>query len=145
KVDFKGPSNSFDTDGDRVGDSDSTELEFGWDDQWVYAIGIDFMATKQLAFRAGYNYSKAPIDEEDVFNNLVFPATVEQHYTIGADYMFGDHWGIALTYMKAIKNELKGKNDVPDGFQQATPFQEDSDIKIALEEDSIGIQLSYLF
>ena len=145
KVTFKGPSNSFDTDGDRVGDSNSTELEFGWDDQWVYAIGIDFMATKQLTFRTGYNYSKAPIDEKDVFNNLVFPATVEQHYTFGVDYMFGDHWGVALSYMKAIKNELKGKNDVPNGFQQATPFEEDSDINMELEEDSIGIQLSYLF
>jgi long-chain fatty acid transport protein len=147
KVDFEGPSDSFDGDGNPMngGEKSSTELDFGWEDQWVYALGLQYQATKQLAVRAGYNYSKAPIDEEDVFNNLVFPAVVVQHYTIGADYRLGDHWGVGLTYMKAVKETVKGKDDVSKDFQYVTPFESDSDIEMSLEEDSVGVQLSYLF
>jgi len=145
KVDFTGPNNSFDTNGDGVGDSDSTQLNFGWEDQWVYALGIQYAVNDALTVRTGYNYSKAPIDEADVFNNMLFPAIVEQHFTLGGEYMLGDHWGIALTYMKAFKETDKGKGDVPQGFQQATPFTADSGAEISLEEDSIGMQLVYLF
>ena len=142
KVDFSGPSGAFMT---PSGPTDSTTLDFGWKDQWVYALGIQYKATDRLTVRTGYNYSKAPIDEKDVFNNLVLPAIVEQHFTIGADYMLGDHWGIAMTYMKAFKETLKGRNDVPAGFQQMTPFTADSGATISLKEDSVGMQLTYLF
>jgi len=143
KVKLEGPTNdAFMTPN---GPQKSTDLEFGWEDQWVYAVGIQYAVNDDLTVRTGYNYSKAPLDEADVFNNLVFPAIVEHHFALGFDYMLGDHWGLGLTYMKAFKETAKGKNDVPEGFQQATPFQADSGSKISLEEDSIGMQLVYLF
>ena len=75
----------------------------------------------------------------------MFPAVVETHYTLGADYKLGSNWGVGLTYMKAKSEELTGTNDVPAGMQGATPFSADSGVKIALEEDSYGVQLSYRF
>lgn len=145
KVKFTGPADSFDSDGDGVGDSNKIDLNFGWDDQWVYAIGMGVDATKDLTLRAGYNYGESPIGEEDVFNNLVFPAIVEKHYTAGFDYKLGKSWGISMAYMKAVRKELAGKNDVSSGMQQVTPFGANSGAKIALEEDSVGMQLSYRF
>lgn len=145
KVDFTGPAGAFDTNGDGVGDSNSTTLDFGWDDQWVYALGLQYKATKELSVRTGFNYGKSPIEEADVFNNLVFPAIVEKHFSLGFDYMLGKHWGVAMNYMKAFKESMEGKGDVPQGFQQATPFTADSGAKVSLEEDSIGLQLTYLF
>ena len=145
EVTFTGPSNAFDSNGDGVGDSDETTLDFGWDDQYVYAIGIQYTVNDALRVRTGYNFSEAPIDEADVFNNLVFPAVVEQHFTLGVDYMMGDHWGIGMTYMKAFKETVEGSGDVPAGFQQTTPFTADSGTEITLEEDSVGIELTYLF
>lgn len=143
KVDFKGPNGAFMT---KDGPTNSTTLDFGWEDQWIYALGIQYIPPiKGLALRVGYNYSKAPIDEADVFNNLILPALVEHHITCGIDYMLGEHWGVSLAYMKALKNDATGKGDVPQGFQDATPFTADSGAKISLEEDSVGIQLSYLF
>ncbi len=143
KVDFTGPDGAFMT---SSGPTNKTTLDFGWKDQWVYALGVQYIPpVKGLSLRAGYNYAKAPIDEADVFNNLILPAIVEHHITFGLDYMLGEHWGVAFTYMKAMKEDLIGKNDVPQGFQDATPFKTDSGAKISLEEDSVGIQLSYLF
>ena len=43
-VSFSGPANSFDTNGDGIGDASSTSLAFGWDDQYVYAIGAQYAA-----------------------------------------------------------------------------------------------------
>ncbi len=145
KVTLKGPSNSFDTNMDSVGDSNQTKLEFGWEDQYIYAIGAQYQATDRLALRAGYNYAKAPIDEADVFNNLIFPAYVERHLTCGFDYQLGAHWGVGGAYKKAFKETVTGKGDVPAGFVAMTPFPADSGAKTSLEEDSIGLLISYRF
>ncbi|MCC7202653.1 MAG: outer membrane protein transport protein [Nitrospirae bacterium] len=145
KVTLKGPSNSFDTDMNGIGDSNQTKLEFGWEDQYVYAIGAQYQANDRLALRAGFNYGKAPIDEADVFNNLIFPAYVERHLTCGLDYQLGAHWGIGGAYKKAFKETVTGKGDVPAGFTAMTPFPADSGAKTSLEEDSIGLLISYRF
>lgn len=145
KVTLKGPANSFDTNMDSVGDSNQTKLEFGWEDQYIYAIGAQYKATDKLALRAGYNYAKAPIDEADVFNNLIFPAYVERHVTCGFDYQLGAHWGVGGAYKKAFKETVAGKGDVPAGFVAMTPFTADSGAKASLEEDSIGMLISYRF
>ena len=145
KVSFKGPANSFDSDGNGSGDSNATQLDFGWKDQYVFALGGQYHATDRLAIRAGFNYAKAPIDEADVFNNLIFPACVEKHATVGFDYQLGDHWGIGMAYKKAFKKTITGKGDVPQGFDAATPFSADSGIKTSLKESSAGLLLSYRF
>jgi long-chain fatty acid transport protein len=146
KVDFTGPAGSFNAAGNPTGSSNSTQLNFGWDDQTVIALGVVYAATEDLDLSAGFNKADAPIEANDVFNNLVLPATVETHYTLGADYKLGMHWGIGLTYMKAKSNELVGANDIPAGMVAATVFPSaSSGIKIALEETSYGTQLSYRF
>ena len=48
KVTLKGPANSFDTNMDSVGDSNQTKLEFGWEDQYIYAIGAQYKLTDRL-------------------------------------------------------------------------------------------------
>ena len=85
--------------GDAAGYSD-----FGWENQDVYALGYEY-AAKSWAFRAGYNYAKSPIVEQNgakgmtatgpqgyvgavknFFNMAGFPGIVETHYTIGGAY-----------------------------------------------------------
>ena len=155
KVDFSGPAGAFDTDMEPMngGETSSTKLNFGWDDQDIIALGVVYAATEDLDLSAGFNKGDAPIDAADVFNNLVLPATVETHYTLGADYKLGAHWGVGVTYMKAKSAKLVGANDVPQGFQMASPMFSaggaspvtSSGIEIALEETSYGMQLSYRF
>ncbi len=145
QVNLTGPGLVFDTNGDNVPDSATTQLGFGWDDQYVYAIGIQFAATEMLTLRAGYNYGKAPLDQADVMNNLVFPAAVEKHITVGFDQRLGHHWGVGGTFMWAAGNTLTGAGDVPPGFQQPnTPFTADSNFSLSLEETSVGLLLYYL-
>lgn len=140
KISFTGPAGSF-----GGGTTNSIDLEFGWDDQYVYAIGGQYAVNEKVNLRAGFNYAESPIDEADVFNNMIFPAIVERHITFGGDYKFDDHWTLAVAYMKAWSEELTGTDDISDEMQQVFAFNSDSDAKISLEEQSIGMQLSYLF
>jgi len=119
-------------------------LNFGWSDQTVYALGVQWAVTDMLTVRGGYNYGKAPIDSADVMNNLIFPAVVERHLTLGFDERLGDHWGIGGTWMKAFKNSITGVNDVPAGFQPLLNGATSSGATIRLEETSVGLLLYYL-
>ncbi|HAK58994.1 MAG TPA: aromatic hydrocarbon degradation protein [Nitrospiraceae bacterium] len=106
-----------------------TDLPFGWDDVWVYATGFQFDITPKFAFRLGYNHSSSPIKEEDVENNVAFPAIVEDRVAGGFTYRLGRHWEITMAYMHAMREQLTGLFGTT----------------ISLEEEAFDFELSYRF
>lgn len=118
-------------------------LDPGWDDQTVYALGVDYAVNDRWNVRAGYNYSESPVQEEDVFSNLILPAVVESHATLGATYKVNNHWDVAFAYMRAFSNDVKGKNDIPAPYNQF--FGDSSNAKISLEENSYSFDIGYRF
>jgi long-chain fatty acid transport protein len=124
--------------------ADSIDLPFGWDDQWVIAIGARYDVNEKWTLRCGYNYSESPIDNEDVFSNMAFPAVVEHHATVGATYNFGPHWSLTGSYMHAFKNDVDGEGDVPQAFR-SLGFAPNTGTEIELEENSLGLQVTYHF
>lgn len=124
------------TTGAVVGSTNALPLTFGWDDVSVIAVGVEYKVTPATTLRAGYNHGNSPIKEEDVFSNMVFPAIVEDHIGLGADFRLGDNWELDLAYMKALKKEITGKNDM---------MGQTSGAKIALEESSLTLGVSYNF
>jgi len=70
--------------------------DFGWDDQNVIAVGAKYQGNGYW-LGAGYNKADNPIKEQNgatsyagavtnMFNNVFFPATTEQHFSIGGGY-----------------------------------------------------------
>lgn len=67
--------------------------DFGWKDQDVYAVGVKYEKDGTW-YSLGYNHAKNPITNYDgstaegaalnLFNYLMFPATSEDHFSIGA-------------------------------------------------------------
>lgn len=55
-----------------------------WDDQIVLALGLAYKFTDAFTGRIGYNHGKNPIPDE--FVNYLWPAIVEDHYTVGFGY-----------------------------------------------------------
>jgi long-chain fatty acid transport protein len=90
--------------------------DFGWKDQNVIALGYQFDAGK-WALRAGYNYGKAPVENLSIadptngnpgrnyFNAVGFPATVEQHVTVGGSYQFSKQMGLDVAFTYAPQKE----------------------------------------
>ena len=67
--------------------------DFGWKDQDVFALGAKYEKNGTW-YSVGYNHAKNPITQYDgttavgaalnLFNYLMFPATSEDHFTLGA-------------------------------------------------------------
>ncbi len=81
-------------------------LNFGWDDQIVYAVGANFKVIPGVCLRAGYNYGKTPIGEEDVNNNLGSIAVVEHHASIGISKKWNDTCSSTLSFTHGFHNEV---------------------------------------
>jgi len=91
--------------------SDSTKelgndegMGFGWGDQTVYKLGVQYGVNNRLQVRAGYNYGKSPIPDDQVTFNLLAPATVERHYSLGFTYRANENLEVTGTYMYAAPN-----------------------------------------
>jgi long-chain fatty acid transport protein len=82
-------------------------MGFGWTNQKVYKFGIDHKYDKNLTLRAGYNYGRSPIPEDQVMFNMLAPATSDRHYTLGGTFAGKDD-DITLTFMHSPTNIIKG-------------------------------------
>lgn len=64
-----------------LGGSVSFVLPQNWSNQTVTSLGLAYAVNTQLTLRGGYNHGSNPIPDADV--NPLFPATVENHVTLG--------------------------------------------------------------
>lgn len=110
-------------------------MDPGWKDQTIYALGVAYEVSKRVNLRAGYNYAKAPFTEDEVSHNLILPAIVETHYTVGMDVALNNHWELALHYMM-----------VPEKTMTAPSTDANAPgAKISLSERSMGMNIGYRF
>jgi long-chain fatty acid transport protein len=109
-------------------------MDPGWDDQFVFALGLAYKVNDRFNLRAGFNFGESPIDAESAASNLILPAVVETHYTVGADYRLDEHWDIGFHYMY-----------VPENTITAGPATTAPGVKISLSEQSFGMNLGYRF
>jgi long-chain fatty acid transport protein len=140
--------------------------DFGWDDQDVYAIGYQY-TENEWAVRLGYNHASHPLSEApsggavqpsqsmegsypnaggdaiNLFNILGFPATAEDHYTLGASYAFSDTFTLDLAYVYAA--ETKTTMTTIAGVNPMTGDLYTGPSTVWHAEDSISFQLTYNF
>lgn len=99
------PNSNFETGNDQG-------MGFGWEDQTVYKLGIQYGVNNRLLVRAGYNYGKSPIPDDQLTFNILAPAVVEKHYSVGFTYRHTEELEITGTYMYVASNS-----------QSSPPFQ----------------------
>lgn len=111
-------------------------MDPGWDDQIVYALGVAWKASDKVNLRAGFNYGESPIDDDQVGRNLILPAVVEEHYTIGGDYRFNEYWELGAHYMYVPENSQTSTSTNPMELPGA---------KVSMSQDSFGVNIGYRF
>ncbi len=81
-------------------------LAQNWDDQDVLQIGVSYKATDALTLRAGVSLADNPIPDQQL--NPLFPAIVEEHYTIGFGYAFSPASDVnfSLTYAPEVSETV---------------------------------------
>jgi long-chain fatty acid transport protein len=109
---------------------------FGWEDMTVYKIGFEYKMNPTLTLRAGYNHGKAPIPSSETLFNVLAPATVEDHLTLGATWDLGNDMEVTAAYMHAFENTISGDGSIPMAFGGG-----EADIR--MYQDSLGIAVSW--
>ena len=114
---------------------------FGWQDQWIYKLGLSYELNPEWTLRAGYNYGASPINNEETLFNILAPATVEHHLTLGGTWNFKPDMELTFHYMHALSNEIEGSNSIPPGFPPSGLFGGEADIK--MHQNSFGIAFGW--
>lgn len=116
KVDLNGPGGT-------------SVMNFGWDDQVVYALAVQKEVNPRTQVRFGVNYGKSPIGPEDVNNNIGSLAITELHLSAGLTRQLGKKVSGSFSYVRALSNELTSN---------VAPFN-----TIELEQNVVNLQISY--
>jgi long-chain fatty acid transport protein len=74
-------------------------LDQNWDDQTVLNLGVEYQYSPKLALRAGLNLSDNPVP--NTYLNYLFPATIENHVTLGLGYNIDNNNSIAFSLSHA--------------------------------------------
>lgn len=82
-------------------------MGFGWTNQTVYKLGVNYGLNERWQIRAGYNYGKSPIPDDQLAFNTLAPATTEHHYSAGFTYKPNDTLEVTGTYVYAAPNSQK--------------------------------------
>jgi long-chain fatty acid transport protein len=118
------------------GTSDSQTFNMSWDDQWVYAIGVEYAINAMNTLRAGYNYGKSPVPDANL--NPLFPATVEQHLTLGYGLTFGQ-WAVNLAYEHAFEKTQTNNNT----DQQVNMFG--PGLEVSHSQNTVSLDATYRY
>ena len=82
---------------------------FGWQNMSVYKIGYQ-LRFSDLTLRLGYSFARQPIPSDQVLFNILAPATIQKHYTMGLSYRLTDSWSFDSAAVYAAYHEVTGTN-----------------------------------
>ena len=81
-------------------------MGFGWEDINIYRLGVEYMHDSNWTFRAGFALNDQPIGSDDVLFNILAPAVIEKHATVGFTYRpeKTSEWNFA--YMRGLEETV---------------------------------------
>jgi long-chain fatty acid transport protein len=85
---------------------DDNGLGFGWKDINIYRLAFEYMHNSQWTYRAGFALNDQPIGSDDVLFNILAPAVIEKHATVGFSYMPDKTSSWNFAYMHAFEEEV---------------------------------------
>jgi long-chain fatty acid transport protein len=107
---------------------------FGWKDQTVYKLGVNYKYNKYWDLRAGFNYGKSPIPNDQLAFSILAPAIVEKHYTLGFTYNPNKTNSITMAYMR-----------VPTNVQQSCGLQIVNCARIQMYQNDLELAYAWKF
>jgi len=109
---------------------------FGWEDMTVYKLGYQYDAGDWQA-RVGFSSGDQPIPESEVLFNIIAPAVMEDHYTLGFTKKISDKSDLDFAFMYAPTVKVKGANPL-----EAPGAQ---NIEIQMKQYQFGVNYSWKF
>ncbi len=110
---------------------------FGWNNMTVYKIGVQHQVDNKTTVRAGWNYGKQPIAADQLDFNLLAPAVVQNHMTLGMTRKLDGGGELSLHYMHAFNNAVSGTPAAGTGTLYVD--------KLEMAQDEFGVQYAWKF
>lgn len=115
---------------------------FGWRNITVYKLGASYAYTPDVTLRVGYNHSDQPIPADQTFFNILAPATVQDHLTVGGTWKNSATSELSFAYVHALKKTVNGANSIPPGVP---PGFGGGNANISLKENIFGVAYGWKF
>jgi long-chain fatty acid transport protein len=109
-------------------------LGFGWEDVNIYRLAAEYAYDNQWIFRAGYSWNDQPIPDSQVLFNILAPATIQKHMTLGFSFVPDKQSEYNFAYMHGFEEEVNSSQ---------TAFGVPGSIK--MHQDSFDVSYSYKF
>jgi long-chain fatty acid transport protein len=106
---------------------------FGWEDMTVVKLGVEWALQSAPAWtlRAGYSKGDQPIPDSELLVNILAPAVMEEHISMGLTRKLSNDHEFSISLMYAPENDVSG----PNAFD---PTQ-----NIILEMDQFELEFGY--
>lgn len=114
---------------------------FGWNNVTVVKLGVSYDVAPSVTLRAGYNHAGQVIPNGRTYFNILAPATVHKHLTVGGTWKTSTGGELSAAYVHGFKNTLKGVNSIPASY----PFYGGGNADISTEENTLGIAYGWKF
>ena len=115
----------------------SMGMGFGWNDMTVYKLGFNYDHSDAWSFRAGVNYAKQPIPDDQVLFNMLAPAVTEWHLALGASYRTSPNVEWSFSYVHAFENTVTGTT----AFTNRAPGEHNA--ALSMYQNALGVSFSY--
>jgi len=83
---------------------------FGWDDMTIYKLGYQFSTSPDWTWRVGFSHGEQPIPESETLFNILAPAVIEDHLTLGFTTKTGKASELSFQFMHGFSNSVTGAN-----------------------------------
>ncbi|MFC2119678.1 OmpP1/FadL family transporter [Bacteroidota bacterium] len=91
---------------------------FGWEDMTIIKFGLMYKLQQNWVLYGGYSYGQQPIPESEVLFNILAPAVVESHITLGVSKAINKSNEIMVAFMYAPEGSVTGPNPLEAPNQQ---------------------------
>ena len=89
---------------------DDEGLGFGWNDIDIVKIGAQWDYSPQLTLRAGVSHANQLFENGQALFNVLAPATVRTHASLGLTYKLGQGNAVTVAYTRAFNEEIDGNS-----------------------------------
>ena len=128
-VDALGNSNSGFGPGNALGSSNG--LGFGWEDINIYKLGVQWDYSPKLTLRAGVSHADKLFDNAEALFNILAPATVRTHASVGMTYRVDASSQLSVAYTRAFEEDIDGQNPTFTGPQTGSVEMDQHELEVS--------------
>jgi len=103
---------------------------FGWDDQHVFKLGVQYSGIENLVLRAGASHNTQVYRDEESLFNILAPAVVRTHLSVGGTYSFSPAHSVNLSYTRSLSESQTGGHPNQQAGKTTTHTMDQHDVVV---------------